>query len=313
MQIYRHILCAAASTLALFVSACGNFPQYVRFSGFAQGGTYGIVCELPDPYAAGRIADSIDTLLLEIDNSLSGYNRGSILSRINGGEDIPLDGHFLRVMEISREMHRESGGAFDPSAGPLFDLWGFGFTTGDEVSREAVDSVMQFVGMDHFSLDTLEDGTIHLRKDDPRCRLNFNAVAQGYTCDAAGNLLRREGCRNFLVEIGGEILCAGVNPKGEKWAVGVEKPEAEEPGGIGDGERLLKDTLRVTDCAVVTSGNYRKHNDKGGRSRGHIIDPRTGMPTEEILRSETVIVPCAESDYPCAVADARATVKCIGE
>ena len=309
MQIYRHILFTILLTLTPLVTGCRHFPQYVRISGFAQGGTYSIVCELQDPSEAARVADSINSLLSEIDNSLSGYNRGSILSRTNKGEDIPLDAHFLRVLEISRKICRESGGAFDPSAGPLFDLWGFGFTEDEVISRDAVDSVMQFVGMEHFSLDTLYDGSIRLRKDDPRCRLNFNAIAQGYTCDAIGLLLKREGCRNFLVEVGGEILCVGLNPNGGKWAVGVEKP-VPDPSDE-DGDRILKDTLRVTDCAVVTSGNYRKHNDKGGRNRGHIIDPRTGMPTEEILRSETVIVPCAESDYPCAVADARATIKCL--
>lgn len=316
MQISRHFVSLCASFAAFIASSCCNPTHYVLIEGFAQGGTWSVTCRVSTIFQAQNLKRDIDSLLVEIDNSLSGYNRGSLLSRINAGENLALDSHFLRVMEISRSMYRESGGAFDPSAGPLFDLWGFGFTTGEDASQRAVDSVMQFVGMNHFSLDTLDDGSVHLRKDDPRCRLNFNAIAQGYTCDAIGNLLRGEGCSDFLVEVGGEILCAGASPRGELWSIGVERPAAETdgmsgPDGLDGGERLLKDTLRVTDCAVVTSGNYRKHNNKGGRSRGHIIDPRTGMPTEEILRSETVMVPCAESQFACAVADARATVRCI--
>lgn len=307
MQISRHFVSLCASVVALFASSCCNQSHYVLIEGFAQGGTWSVTCKVHSGRQAQAIQKSIDSLLLEIDNSVSGYNRLSLLSRLNAGEDLPLDNHFLHNFNISRSMWEESGGAFDPSAGPLFDLWGFGFIAGEDASQRAVDSVMQFVGMNLFSLDTLPDHSVHLRRADTRCRLNFNALAQGYSCDAVGALLRCRGCSDFLVEIGGEILCSGRNPKGELWTIGVENPCEASGDSPEDAFRALKDTLRVTDCAVVTSGNYRKHSDKGG----HIIDPRTGMPTKEILRSETVIVPCAESEFACAVADARATVKCI--
>lgn len=307
MQISRHFVSLCASIAAFIASSCCNHTHYVLIEGFAQGGTWSVTCKVDSDRQAQMLRNGIDSLLLDIDGSVSGYNRLSLLSRLNAGEDLPLDEHFINNYLISKAIWEESGGAFDPSAGPLFDLWGFGFTTGEDASQRAVDSVLQFVGMDLFSLDTLPDCSVHLRKADVRCRLNFNALAQGYACDAVGALLRGHGCSDFLVEIGGEILCSGKNPNGGLWTIGVEQPCEAADGSPEDAIRALKDTLRVTDCAVVTSGNYRKHSDKGG----HIIDPRTGMPTKEILRSETVIVPCTDSQFACAVADARATVKCL--
>lgn len=281
--------------------------RYVRMEGFAQGGSWHIICSLPRGVRPEAIQAEIDSVLLEIDCSLSGYNRGSLLSRLNAGEDLPLDDHFLVNFRLSEELWRESGGAFDPSAAPLFDLWGFGFTDGSAIpSRAQIDSVRAFIGMDKFRIDSLPDGSLHLRKADPRCRLNFNAIAQGYSCDQIGQLLEAAGSGNYLVEVGREILCKGLSARGDKWTIGVEAP------GLSETDVLpLRDTLRVTDCAVVTSGDYRKFYEKEGKRYAHTIDPRTGEPVTHGLLSATVIVP-AQSDtgsvtWPCARADARAT------
>lgn len=284
--------------------------RYFRMEGFAQGGSWHIICSLPRGVRPKAIKTEIDSVLLEIDRSLSGYNRGSLLSRLNAGEDLPLDDHFLVNFRLSEELWRESGGAFDPSAAPLFDLWGFGFTDGSAIpSRAQIDSVRAFIGMDKFRIDSLPDGSLHLRKADPRCRLNFNAIAQGYSCDRIGQLLEAAGSGNYLVEVGREILCKGLSARGDKWSIGVETPDRN----AHDSEAVLplQDTLHVTDCAVVTSGDYRKFYEKEGKRYAHTIDPRTGEPVTHGLLSATVIVP-AESDtgrvaWPCARADARAT------
>ena len=288
----------------LLLTGCSGRERYVRMEGFAQGGTWHIICSLPVSARTAVVRDSIDHLLLEIDGSLSGYNRGSLLSRLNAGEELPLDDHFLVNFRLSEQYWRESGGAFDPSAAPLFDLWGFGFKEGGAVpALRQIDSLRAFIGMDCFRIDTLADGTFRLRKADPRCRLNFNAIAQGYTCDRVALYLDAIGSSNYLVEVGREILCKGLSPRGDEWTIGVEMP-AE--AGV-----YIQDTLRVTDCAVVTSGDYRKFYVKDGKRYAHTIDPRTGAPVTHGLLSATVVIP-AESDtgrvqWACARADACAT------
>lgn len=286
------------TVLALCLAACaGKGGQYCRLEGFAQGGTWHIICARPEVVKAEQLQNLADSLLLEIDASISGYNKGSLLSRLNAGEDLPLDRHFIANFKRSKEIWEQSGGAFDPSAAPLFDLWGFGFTDDEKkISDTAIDSVMQFTGMDHFSLEEKADGT-HLLRDDSRCKLNFNAIAQGYSCDCIAEALRGLGCNDYLVEVGREIVCKGLSPRGGKWNIALEKPVF----GAEEGEEQIEETLELTDCGIVTSGNYRKFYVKDGRRYSHTIDPATGRPVTHNLLSATVITDDATT------ADAYAT------
>ena len=235
-------------------------------------------------------------MLLEIDNTLSGYNKKSLLSRINAGEDPCLNDLFVECFTRSRAIWEETEGAFDPSAAPLFDLWGFGFSQKETVTQAAVDSLLAFVGMDRVWLEEREDG-IHLVKDDPRIRLNFNAIAQGYSCDVVARLLEGMGATDYLVDIGREILCKGKNPSGGDWRVGLDSPfDGNEEEG-----RYLEAVIEVTDCGIVTSGNYRKFYVEDGQKFAHTIDPKTGRPVTHSLLSATVIASDATA------ADAYAT------
>lgn len=267
-----------------FLLAGCTGDNYVRIEGYAQGGTYHVICNLPRGISFKQASDLIDSTLKNIDNSLSGYNKGSLLSRVNAGEDLPLDTLFVDCFNISKEVWNMSGGAFDPSAAPLFDLWGFGFEERKPVSREAIDSILQFVGMDKMSLERRDDG-IHLCRKDSRAKLNFNAIAQGYSCDAVAAELRNIGCGDYLVEVGREIVCKGKSSRGGKWKIGIDKPF---DGNFDEGADL-QDILEVTDCGVVTSGNYRKFYVEDGQKYAHTIDPRTGSPVRHNLLSATVI------------------------
>ena len=269
---------------ALLLAGCGHPSNYIRIEGFAQGGTYHVICSPDVRVREPELRTRIDSLLLEIDNSLSGYNKGSLLSRLNAGEDLPLNDLFLGCFNRSKEIWAESGGAFDPSAAPLFDLWGFGFTDKGSVRQEAIDSILAFVGMDLLSLEAREDGW-HLVKADPRIRLNFNAIAQGFSADAVAALLDGAGAGNYLVDIGREIRCKGVNASGETWRVGLDRPS---DGNMEEG-RDLQAIIHVSDCGIVTSGNYRKFYIEDGRKYAHTIDPSTGRPVTHNLLSATVI------------------------
>ena len=283
MTIWKLFFLSSIPVLSLLSAGCTR-DNYVLITGDAQGGTYHVICNLPKGVSLQQTSELIDSTLKNIDNSLSGYNKGSLLSRVNAGEDLPLDTLFVECFNISKEIWSMSGGAFDPSAAPLFDLWGFGFEKRKPVSREALDSILQFVGMDKMTLERRDDG-IHLCRKDPRAKLNFNAIAQGYTCDAVASELQRIGCVDYLVEVGREIVCKGRSSRGGKWKIGIDKPF---DGNFDEGANL-QDILEVTDCGVVTSGNYRKFYVEDGQKYAHTIDPRAGSPVRHNLLSATVI------------------------
>lgn len=284
------------TALLLLSGACARQGDYVRIEGFAQGSTYHVICHPVKGMNAASLQARFDARLQEIDQSLSGYNKGSLLSRLNAGEDLPLDGLFIECFERSKEIWAESGGAFDPSAAPLFDLWGFGFSNKGQVSDAAIDSILAFVGMDLLTLEERADGT-HLVKADPRCQLNFNAIAQGYSCDVVARILDSLGCGDYLVDIGREIRCKGRNAAGEKWRIGLDRPS---DGNMEEGKDLQA-ILHVSDCGIVTSGNYRKFYVEDGRKYAHTIDPVSGRPVSHNLLSATVIAADATT------ADAYAT------
>ena len=110
-------------------------------------------------------------------------------------------------------------------------------------------------------------------------------------------VLRRNGCQNYLVDIGGEVVCHGLNAKGEPWHVGITKPNLNNEGAQDD----LQEILSLTDICMATSGNYRNYYYAGTERRSHTIDPRTGYPVQHSVLSATVV------SSTCMRADALAT------
>ncbi len=305
-------LCLAA--ISVTVSCTSD--KYVSITGYAQGGSYVVKLNLQG--RDGRIGVSpekikagIDSVTVALDNSLSGYNDKSLLTRFNNGERIVPDSIFTDIYRISYGFFEETGGAFDVAAGPLFDIWGFGFKEGSMPSDEMVAEVRESCGMRALYPDisgrVADDGSVcssDMVKDDaPRKygkpRLNFNAIAQGYTCDIVADYLYSLGVKDMLINIGGEIYCDGLNPSGKPWTVGVDRPV----DGNNTPGAMLEGTLTTGGgpCGIVTSGNYRKFYVKDGRKYAHTVDPRTGYPASDSLLSATVVAKDATT------ADALAT------
>lgn len=274
--------------------------EYKSINDFAQGSTYSITYSSPSNNY--NVPDSVTKYLRQIDLSISGYNKESILSAINRGENVPLDNIFIDIFNKSYEIYKKSNGYFDVSAGPLFNLWGFGFKNGDTITQVAIDSLKQFIGMDKVRI--IKDSTssptcikYFLQKDDPRIQLNFNAIAQGYSCDYIAQKFELMGIENYLIEIGGEIYCKGKNAKGTEWKIGIDKPI---DGNNIPGENL-ECIILLSNKGLVTSGNYRKFYVKEGKKYSHTIDPISGYPVSHSLLSATVVAEDA------TIADAFAT------
>ena len=155
--------------MLLLACACTG-GKYETFSGYAQGGTYRVKVNMQGVRVSPEtVAAAIDSLLEAIDFSISGYNRNSLLSKRNAGEEIVPDRYFSDLLELSAKYTELSGGAFDVYSGPLFDLWGFGFTSDSLPSDEAIER----------ALADCKAGKV----------LNFNAIAQGYSCDIVAEYL----------------------------------------------------------------------------------------------------------------------------
>ena len=227
-----------------------------------------------------------------VDNSLSPFNKRSVITHINNNDSLHVDALFAEVFLTAEEIYRASHGAFDPTVAPLVNAWGFGFKQGIDISRHTIDSLLALVGFDRI---TLHEGQV--TKADERIMLDFSAIAKGYGSDRVAHVLDSCGVKNYMVEIGGEVVVRGHNKNGNPWGIGITKPIDDSLAARQD----LQTVLRLTDCALATSGNYRNFYYKDGIKYAHTIDPRTGYPVQHSLLSATVI---ADN---CMRADALAT------
>lgn len=277
---------------ALFLLTNCNNPsvlKQVKFQGETQG-TYYVVTYYD---ADGRnFQEDIDSLLADFDLTASMWVENSIISKINRNDmDIKPNQLFINLFNISKEVYEESEGVFDPTVGPLVNAWGFGFTDRMKVDQHIVDSLLPLVGFSKVKLDN--DRII---KNDPRIQFDFNAIAQGYSVDLLGEFLNEKGIKNFLIDIGGEVLAKGTKPDGELWKVGIENPKDNAQYGEG-----LKAIVTLKNRAMATSGNYRKFYEENGVRYSHTIDPKTGYPVQHSILSVSVLAD------DCASADAWAT------
>lgn len=269
---------------AIFTPSCAR-QEYRTVEGMAWNTTFHIT------YQGERdLTDSVYAVLHRVEMSVSAFAPQSIVSRINRGETRVTDAAFRTVYNKARQVWQNSRGRFDPTVSPLINAYGFGFTGGDSVlpSQRETDSLLQFVGMGRTHLQGTE-----LVKEDARTQFNFSAIAKGYGCDQVGEMLRRNGVENYMVEIGGELSLHGHNPEGGLWRISIDKPVFSADREIHESQQVLE----LTDCGVATSGNYRNYHELEGRRVSHTIDPVTGRPSQTDLLSATVIAPtCMEAD-----------------
>lgn len=261
----------------------GADAPYKTTSGLVFGTSYNITYQSNEDYEA-----DIKAVLDSVDVSLSPFNKNSIITAVNNNDDPEVNAYFIEVFNLAKQVYAETEGAFDITVAPLVNIWGFGFKKGHFPTAQEVDSLKLLVGLDKVRLE----GN-HVVKEDPRIMLDCSAIAKGYAVDKVAEMLKRHKVKNYLVEIGGEIVAAGVNTKGKDWGIGVTKP-------VDDSLSVNKEmqmVISLTDCALATSGNYRNYYVKDGKKYAHTINPKTGRPAESNLLSATVITStCAEAD-----------------
>jgi FAD:protein FMN transferase len=270
----------------------GNETFKVVFSGQTMGTSYRIVYLDPE---RRDFKPQIDSLLEVFNNSLSTYIPDSELSRFNQGDSLVFEtGFFYPILAKSQEVYAKTEGAFDPTVGPLVNVWGFGPEGASLADSVSISELLKQVGFEKIRFDS-----VRVKKDMPGIYLDFSAIAKGYGVDEVGRFLHSRKIEHFLVEIGGELLAKGSNEKGELWRVGISKPDEE--GAANE----LFGIIALNGKGLATSGNYRNFYIDDGKKYSHTISPFTGYPVVHGLLSATVVAD------DCMTADAFATAMMV--
>jgi len=279
--------------ILISVFSCSK-PEPFLLQGRTMGTSYSIKISdrLKTGETAADVQKEIDELLKKINFQMSTYIPESEISRFNkmqSSKPFKVSKDFINVLSLSLDIFKESGGAFDVTIGPLVNLWGFGKngTRSEPPAAAEIQKMLNTVGTNHLKI--LDDSMIS--KAIPSIELDFGAIAKGYGVDAVGGLLLAKDYKNFMVEIGGEVLVKGLKA-GQKWKIGIDRPAA----GAVPGENLQA-VINITDMAAATSGDYRNYFLHEDSLYSHEIDPRSGRPIQNGTASVSVLAPsCIEAD-----------------
>lgn len=286
------LLVAAGCERTAVVDSPATTSTTVTLTGPTMGTVYNVRAVLSEQASPQRdLQESIDLKLAEINRLMSTYDAESELSRFNQSESlewVDVSAETAKVVGFALKVAQETDGAFDPTIGPLVNLWGFG-PDGRRREPPTADEIEQ-------SLQAVGYHNVEVRQQPPALRkqlasiyLDLSAIAKGYGVDAVNAVLMQEGSRGSMTEIGGEIVCRGSKPGGEPWRIGIERPD---PAG-----RTYQAVLELGDEAIATSGDYRNFFELEGKRYSHTIDPATGRPVEHQLATVSVrAASCMEAD-----------------
>lgn len=253
-----------------------------------MGTFWSVRAVLPADISLASRFDGIQAVLDAVDGQMSTYKPTSALSLFNAA---PADTwHVLseacfHVVRHALDVARESDGAYDPTVGPLVNLWGFG---PDGARHEpppdaAVAAARERVGWWRIKLD-VATRSIH---QPGGISLDLSSVAKGYSVDLLGRHLDASGIDAWLVEVGGEMKGKGFKPDGSPWRIGIERPGAAV-GAVNSADQLSQ-IVNLSNRAIATSGNYRRRFESAGVTYSHHIDPRTGRPVPHAVASVSVL------------------------
>ena len=282
--------------MLLLVACCHADDLTLR--GRAMGTAWTVkarAAEVSDPDTLQLV---IGERLAAIERSMSTWRDDTEISRFNATHStdwFAISPDFARVLRRGLEISLATEGAFDPSMLPLLGAWGFTKVKPRALPGEV--EIAELLAQAGFCKLASRLDPPAIRKTAPRVEIDLSAIAKGYAVDALAELLVRRSCKNWLVDIGGEVRGLGLSAKARPWRIGIEAPLV--------GESRIHTIVELSTGAVATSGDYRNHIEKAGRRYAHIIDPRDGRPIPQRGLAVSVRAP------DCLTADAWATALCV--
>ncbi len=287
-------------TLIIFpitiTTAClPNYDEILVINGLTMGTTYSIKIKASNNINKIIIKDEVDKILSEINQSMSTYIKESELSMINSPETRdwqPVSDDLFTVINHAKKISAKTDGAFDITIGPLVNLWGFGPNNvrNKIPSADVIKLAKENTGFQKIFLDEAHK---RILKSNANLYIDLSGIAKGFSMDKIALYLNKKGFKNYLIEVGGELLAKGVNADNKVWQIGIESPN--------NNFNTIEDIVQLNNMAMATSGDYKKYFEKDNIRYSHIIDPETGKPIKHKLVSVTVL------DYSAMNADALAT------
>ncbi len=300
MRIIKYFVLFAVVATAVWYFV-GHKKEYQIISGETFGTYYTI--KIRSSADNTHLQKKIKEEFEKINSQMSVFDINSELSNINKeieGQWIVLSPEMSFLMKNAYQIYRQSNGAFDPTIGKLIDLWGFGTTgsTDKTPNPEDISLLLKTTGFDKVSFDAQYE---KMRKNSADTVINLSALAKGYGVDRIAALLKEQGLKNFVIEVGGEVYASGKKSDAvDGWNIGVVNPQ--------NTNEINAYVVKLKNFAAATSGDYRNFFYVDGKKYSHTIDPKTGYPAENNLASVTVF------DKSCMRADAMATaIMSMGE
>ncbi|MGG6313065.1 FAD:protein FMN transferase [Paenibacillus macerans] len=283
------VTCGLAAMIAGMLSGCGGNAgnkaetsatdpasrQYYIFDTVVN-------IKLYDDDKAEAHLDHIDAMLKTLDVELSRTLETSQLYKVNqeaGKQPVEVSKDTMAVVKRSLDYAESTDGLFDPTVGGLVDLWNIGNEGAHVPAPDDLQRELDLVGYKDVVVDESKQ-TVYLKR--PGMILDLGGIGKGYAADEVAAYLRNEGVKSALVDVGGSsIIVVGSKPNGDSWNVGLQDPDSSRGITVG--------TIRLNDQVIDTSGIYERYFIEDGVMYHHILDPRTGAPAQNDLKSVTIL------------------------
>ncbi|MCC6439628.1 MAG: FAD:protein FMN transferase, partial [Rhodanobacteraceae bacterium] len=283
----------------LGLSACSTAAQVQVLQGQSMGSGW-TVRYVGNAESAAGVQAGVQQRLDRVDAQMSTWKPQSDLSRYNQAAaeswvEVPVD--LYQVIAAALKLAAETGGAYDPSVGPLVDLWGFGPSPARRAPPDAatIAEMRARTGWQRIQLDPIA----HRVWQPGGSRIDLSSIAPGFAVDRIAQFLESQGHHDYLIEVGGELRGQGSKPDGTPWQVAIQRPlDTDRADGGIDAQHVLG----LTNAALGSSGDYRHFFEDGGRRYAHRIDPRTGYPLDNKVASVTVMSANCQDADPLATA-----------
>lgn len=275
-QAMKRLMSAVFVSLTLILAACAKpMPAQTEY-------VLGTLCTInlfekgtPDLYR------TLFTRLREIEDHMSVNRAGTELDRVNaaaGREAVTVHADVIDVLSAALRYAELSGGAFDPTVGPLVKLWGIGTDNARVPSPEEIKKVLPLINWKDVVLDQAQ-GTVFLKQ--PGMALDLGAIAKGYAADEMARILQKNKAERAIIDLGGNVLAYGEKQGGKNWRIGVQDPAGERGAYVG--------ILEIKNKTMVTSGVYERFLIKDGVRYHHILSTTDGYPVQNKLLSVTIV------------------------
>jgi len=268
-----YFLCVALLAV-LFLSSCSSWKEKIYKE--TRIAMYTVTSITVSSDSKEKANTAIDRAFIELDrlaNLMNFYSKDSELSAINdsaGIRPVRVSKETAEVIERAVYTSVNTGGAFDVTIGPVVRLWDFksGIIPSEATLREALSKV----GYENIVLDRVNN-TVFLKKKG--MAIDLGGILKGYSADRAVDILKQNGISSGVVAVGGEVKAFGTKLDGDAWNVGIKNPRQK-----GEGDEIIA-TIKLSDKAISTSGDYEKFMIKDGKLYHHLLDPKTGYPVYE--------------------------------